>query len=320
MTTASGATRPPTRPAIAPRDSAELAAIVRGARRDGEALRIAGAGRWSGAGSPAGRIEVGAREVSLAAMTGIVAYVPADLTLTVRAGTTLAELDAATAPNNQWCPLIPWGDDHGTVGATFATATTGPCAGALGKPRDIALGVEFVDGTGVIARGGGRVVKNVAGFDLTRLMVGAFGSFGAITELTVRLRARPQVDATWLVRIPDAGVDAAAQISSLRRGVITPIACELLAEGPARALGVTSGTVLVRYAGNATLVAAARTAVARVGLVSDADPELWTRFRALDPHPRRLADAPLAHPVAARIKERFDPERILNRGVLGETA
>lgn len=315
MTAATGATRP----AVAPRDSSELAAIIRDARRDGESLRVAGAGRWSGAGTPAGRIDSGARVLSLSAMTGIVEYVPGDLTLTVRAGTTIVELDAATASNNQWCPLLPWGDDGGTVGATFATATTGPCAGTLGKPRDIALGVEFVDGTGAIIRGGGRVVKNVAGFDLTRLMVGSFGALGAITEVTVRLRARPPVDSTFLVSTGDA-TGAEERLYSLLRGVVTPIACEQLSAENARVLGVAAGTALVRYAGNAALVTEARAEVARAGSVVDADPALWTRLRALDPHQRRLDDKPLAHPVAARIKERFDPAGILNPGVFGEHA
>ena len=94
------------------------------------------------------------------------------------AGTTLAELDAATARHNQWCPLLPWGDDSATVGATFATATSGPCAAALGRPRDIAVGVQFVDGTGMIVRGGGRVVKNVAGYDVSRAVAGWAGGLG----------------------------------------------------------------------------------------------------------------------------------------------
>ncbi|HVZ47798.1 MAG TPA: FAD-binding protein, partial [Gemmatimonadaceae bacterium] len=241
-------------PASAPVNVTELAAIVRDARSARTPLRIVGAGAWSGPGSPAARIVPAATPVSLAAMAGIVAYVPDDLTLTVRAGTSLAEVNAATAAHNQWCPLLPWGDDAGTVGATFGTATTGPCAAALGRPRDIALGVEFVDGTGAVARGGGRVVKNVAGFDLTRLMVGAFGTVGVITEVTVRLRARPPVDVT-LCASParDDAESANALAATLRGAAVAPIACEALSGDVAARLALPAHTVLVRYAGNRAL-------------------------------------------------------------------
>lgn len=303
----------------APKDTSELAGIVRDAATRGAPLRFEGAGTWSGAGSPAAAISRRAQPVALTALTGIVAYVPSDFTITVRAGTTLAALDEATRPHGQWCPLLPWGDDRGTVGATFATATTGPSAHALGRPRDIALGVEFVDGTGAVVRAGGRVVKNVAGFDLTRLVTGSFGALGAITELTVRLRARPQVDATWCLNPRDGlAHDTAARAESLRRAEIVPLSCEPIDAKIAQALHLVPGMLLVRYAGNAALVDAARKTLGEF-TITDADPALWATLRSLDPYPRRLPANGLGS-VASRIKERFDPAGIMNPGVLGETA
>jgi len=299
-----------------PGDATALAALVRDARASARALRFEGAAAWSGAGTPAARVARDATAVSLSAMTGVVSYVPNDLTLTVRAGTTLAELDAITAANHQWCPLLPWGNDAGTIGATFATATAGPCSATLGRPRDVALGVEFVDGTGTLIRGGGHVVKNVAGFDLTRLIVGSFGSLGAITEVTVRLRARPAADVTWLVAA--TGPRAAERLAGIRRGTVTPFACELLTPAAAHTLGVAEQSALVRFGGNAALIAAALSDVSSIGTVSELDPEVWTRYRAVDPHPRSLAARPLAGSIARRIKERFDPAAIMNRGVFGE--
>jgi glycolate oxidase FAD binding subunit len=302
----------------APANTTELAAIVRDANRARMPLRIVGAGGWSGAGSPAARIAPAATPVSLGAMAGIVAYVPDDLTLTVGAGTTLAEVNAVTAAHHQWCPLLPWGDDAGTVGATFATATTGPCAAALGRPRDIALGVEFVDGTGAVARGGGRVVKNVAGFDLTRLMVGAFGTVGVITEVTVRLRARPPVDVT-LCAAParDDAEAASALAATLRRAAVAPIACEALGGDVAARLAHPAHTVLVRYAGNRALVEAGRATARAAASCTEVDAGVWTTYRALDPYPRRLDSEPFATSVARRLRERFDPARVLNPGVFG---
>lgn len=254
----------------------------------------------------------------MAGLTGVVSYVPNDLTLTVRAGTTLAELNAITGANNQWCPLLSWGDDAGTVGATFATATGGPCADSLGRPRDIALGIEFVDGTGTVIRAGGQVVKNVAGFDLTRLLVGSFGSLGVITEVSVRLRAKPAVDVTWCVTVE--GSDAAARLEGIRRRTITPFACEVLSTGAATTLGLPAHSALVRFGGNAALVAEARAQMNRVGRVRDVDVAVWTRYRALDPYPRQIDSRPFSGSVARRIKERFDPAGIMNPGVFGESA
>ena len=99
-----------------------------------------------------------------------------DLTLTARAGTTLANIARATAAEGQWLALDPHGSASGTLGATIATASAGPLAHAFGTPRDNVLGIEAVTGTGEIVRAGGRVVKNVAGFDLTRLFTGAWGT------------------------------------------------------------------------------------------------------------------------------------------------
>lgn len=303
------------------RSTAELAQVIRDARDTRRPLRIVARQRWSGAGSPAQRVAPDIASVCVAPLAGVVEYVPSDLTLTVRAGTTLAELDAATAVHNQWCPLLAWGDDAGSVGATFATATAGPCASALGRPRDIALGVEFVDGTGATIRGGGRVVKNVAGFDLTRLMVGAFGTLGVITEVTVRLRARPTVDRSFCILAradaePGAPEPGAALAIALRRAEIMPIACEVLDTRVAGALSLPAGAVIVRYGGNRALVDAGRRCADAAGGLTEIDTDIWTRFRALDPHPRRSDTSPGAASVARRVKNRFDPEGILNTGLM----
>ncbi len=267
-----------------------------------------------------------AAPLELSALTGIVDYVPGDLTLTARAGTTLAELDAVTAPHRQWCPLQPWGDDEGSVGATFATATTGPLSDRLGAPRDLALGLEFVDGTGSIVRAGGRVVKNVAGFDLTSLLVGSWGTLGVITEVSVRLRARPAVDETWCVRLEPGAVAARAAFTAYRRGALAPLAAEALRPEEARALGLVPpggddaiAHIIVRLGGNASFVAAARAALRAIAPAEPCDPVLWTQYRALADRPRMLPAAMPADPLARRVKERFDPRTILNPGLFEET-
>jgi glycolate oxidase FAD binding subunit len=283
--------------------TAELAAILRDAHDRHARVRVAGRGTWPGRSSA---VAPDAAPVDISALAGILEYVPGDLTLTARAGTTIAEIDAATFTHGQWCPLLPWGGDHGTLGATFATATHGPCSAALGAPRDHAIGIEFVDGTGAVVRAGGRVVKNVAGFDLTRLLVGSWGTLGVITEVSVRLRARPAVDETWSVSIADEA--ARAQLDALRRGPLAPLATEEM-----------DGRVLVRLGGNAAFVAASRAAVKALGAAEPADTNVWTALRERDPRPRGpLATNALADPLSLRVKKQFDPRHILNPGIMGE--
>ena len=159
---------------------------IRDAAADRVPVRIVGCGMWLDAGHPV----QAARTVSVAAETGVVEYTPGDLTITVRAGTTLGEIDDVLATHQQWLPCDPMGGKTGSIGATVATCSYGPLAALFGTPRDQVLGMTVVTGTGEVLQAGGRVVKNVAGFDLTRLMTGAWGTFGVITQVTLRVRAR----------------------------------------------------------------------------------------------------------------------------------
>lgn len=287
---------------LRPATAAELADIVRDAHDRHARLRIVAANTWP---ERSHLVASGAATLDLSALSGITEYVPGDLTLTAGAATTIAEIDAATAAHGQWCPLLPWGDDAGTIGATFATATHGPCSASLGAPRDIAIGLEFVDGTGALVRAGGRVVKNVAGFDLTRLLVGSWGTLGAITQVSVRLRARPAVDETWSVAISR---DARARLDALRRGPLAPLAAE-----------ESNGRMLIRLGGNSAFVAASRAAVKALGPAELRDAGEWTRLRASDPHPRAsLTASALSDALSQRVKKQFDPRHILNPGIMGE--
>lgn len=259
----------------------ELSELIVSAAEHARPLRLVGRGTWLDGGAP---VAPGAEPVHLDAFDDIVEYEPGDLTITVGAATSITELDAVTAAHNQWCPLSPWGGDAGSVGATIATATAGPYTHAMGAPRDLVLGLECVDGNGKVLRPGGKVVKNVAGFDLTRLMTGAWGSLAAITQVSLRLRARPAVDETWSVAIgDDFQGDLLATIDALCRGTATPIACEVVNEVMAEFLGLAPTLhVLVRLAGNKGVVAAARDALTPLGKAQPANDTLWTKLREAD--------------------------------------
>ncbi|MDB4898991.1 MAG: linked oxidase protein [Gemmatimonadetes bacterium] len=258
----------------------ELSARVAEARRHGTPLRIVGAGHWLDAGRPC----TAAHILDLAALTGIVEYEPGDLTLTARAATSLAEIARVTRAEGQWLPLDPSGSPDGTLGATVATASAGPLATAYGTPRDQVLGCEIVDGRGEILRAGGRVVKNVAGFDLTRLMIGAWGTLGVLTEITIRLRARPEADETVAIALRDASrVEAALQW--LRASEYRPLAAELISARLAGTLGipVAEQAMLLRFGGNGRYVRAAVGAAAALGETMALPSGIWSGLALAEP-------------------------------------
>jgi len=294
----------------------DVAAIIKDAAARRAPLHIVGRGHWLDAGAPARP----ATPLALDALSGIVEYTPGDLTLTARAGTTLSDITAVTAEHGQWLALDPFGTDDGTIGATIATASAGPLAHAFGTPRDVALGLEVVTGDGSIVRTGGRVVKNVAGFDLTRLFTGAWGTLGAITEVTVRLRARPEVEETWAIALDgDAAIGAACRAAL--GAAAAPIALELLDAPLAAALGLgASPTMLVRLAGAAAAMRAQRDALRPLGAAAPGPPDIWQRLRAAEPPGStvlRLSQLPDQFLPVLVVRVQLQPPRLLE-GLLAQ--
>jgi glycolate oxidase FAD binding subunit len=261
------------------RDAAGVRDIVRAALENGTPLRVSGARSWLGAGRP-----VTAGDELAMTSSGIVEYVPGDLTMTVRAGTPLQEIASATEANRQWLPLDPFGSPRGTIGATVATASAGPLAHAFGSPRDQVIGLGFVTGKGDYVRSGGRVVKNVAGFDLTRLLIGSWGTLGAITDVTLRLRAQPEEDVTIALVLSGDNLRFRRTFEEISDAALVPYAMELVNAGVAAALGLEADAVLLaRFGGNRAAVKAQRDVLAGFGEIRDLDPAVWQRFRTFEP-------------------------------------
>jgi len=163
-----------------------------------------------------------------------------------------------------------------------------------------------------VLRPGGKVVKNVAGFDLVRLMTGSWGTLAAITRVSLRLRALPAADETWIIEAPVDG--AAAAEAALRQCATPPIACEVIP----REAGGDGSALLVRIAGNAAYIAAARAVVQSAGSARAASHEQWTALRLAvrTRSPRRpMLDAVRA--LNERVRRAFDPAGILNPGIMG---
>lgn len=178
--------------------------------------------------------------------TGVLRLDAADLVATAGADTTLAELDDTLAAAGVWVALDPPGSRGQSLGSALERGAGGPLAALFGPPRDQVIGLAFTAGDGTAVRTGGRVVKNVAGFDLAKLVVGGHGAYGRITEAHLRLRARPVADRTraWTGR-PDEIEAAAARL--MGAGAMLA-AFEVVTPDLAARMGFAKGWLLVARA------------------------------------------------------------------------
>ena len=223
----------------------ELSERVAQAAAGKRALRIRGGGSKDFyGGQPAGE------PVDIGGYSGIVAYEPKELVLTVRAGTPLAEVERTLAAERQMLPFEPphFGADPAlaTIGGTVATGFSGPRRPYAGSVRDFVLGTRIVNGKGEDLSFGGRVIKNVAGYDVSRLMVGALGTLGVVTEISFKVLPQPPAETTLAFAMDD---DAAIQQANRWAGQPLPISATAWQEGVLR----------VRLSGAETAIAAART-------------------------------------------------------------
>ncbi|HWW65226.1 MAG TPA: glycolate oxidase subunit GlcE [Sphingomonadaceae bacterium] len=188
---------------ITPTSVAELADAIAGAAADGRALSIRGGGSKAGIGAPSD-----ADILDMRGFAGIVDYDPPELVLTARAGTPLAEIEALLASEGQRLAFDPF--DHGpifgeaagaaTIGGIVAAGVSGSRRISAGAARDHLLGLRAVSGRGEAFVAGAKVVKNVTGYDLPKLMTGSWGRLAALTEVTLKVLPAPRETATWLVR------------------------------------------------------------------------------------------------------------------------
>ena len=196
---------------LAPADEAGVAAAVADAFAVGEPLAIEGAGTKRAMLRPV----QAARTLSTRALSGITLYRPKELVISARAGTPLADIEAALAAEGQMLIAEPptaaiWGGGAQTLGGVVAANLSGPRRITGGAMRDHVLGVRFVNGQGEVLRSGGRVLKNVTGLDLCKLLSGSHGTLGVLTEITLKVLPRPESAATLVIRVADvaAGVRA----------------------------------------------------------------------------------------------------------------
>jgi glycolate oxidase FAD binding subunit len=181
-------------PRASPETPDALSLVCRLAHEEGWKIRVEGRGTWLPPDAPADLV------VSTRGLEQVVSVSPADLVATVQAGTPLEALRRRLADYGMWLAVDPPGRPERSIGSVIATATAGPLRHGFGPVRDHVLGCTVATGDGRLVNAGGKVVKNVAGYDLTKLQVGGFGGFGIIAEVHLRLRALPRADVTLIAR------------------------------------------------------------------------------------------------------------------------
>jgi glycolate oxidase FAD binding subunit len=213
---------------LRPADGAACAAALADAAREGHSVRIRGSGTKAYLGDPAPTHVV----IETAALAGIVDHVPADLTVTVVAGTRLADLQRALGDRGQFLPLDPPHADAATLGGIVAAGSDGFGRLRYGGVRGLLIGTAVALADGTVARAGGRVVKNVAGYDLNKLLIGSLGTLGVVVEATFKVLPIPPARLLAVARCASAA-DAFAIADALTRTPLRPSA--LAVEGTGRA-------------------------------------------------------------------------------------
>lgn len=266
---------------------AHVVDAIRAANERGEAVLVASGRTRLDVGDPLERCDT---VLELSSLRGLIEHEAGDLVATVRAGTTLTDLADALAQTKQRWPVEAGAPDRATVGGTIASAAFGPSRLRYFHPRDWILGAKVVLGDATCVRSGGKVVKNVTGYDLTRLWSGTFGTLAAICEVTLKLTAIPERTTTLQA---DLSVPEALRIATELHTTGLPLDALAIASGaPAQAIGSRDGAaLLIRLAGPAAAVRRLGRSVRERVRCRDVANEAWDV----------IASAPVSATWAARV-------------------
>jgi glycolate dehydrogenase FAD-binding subunit len=233
---------------VLPGSADEVARVVRAAAAAGVPVVPWGGGTQMSRGTPP---RDGALVVGLRRLGRVLEHEPGDLTATAEAGITLDTLQAALGTRGQWLPLDPPAPGAATLGGVLAANTAGPRRQGYGTARDLVIGIRVVAADGQLVRAGGKVVKNVAGYDLVKLYIGSLGTLGIIVDATLKLNPRPEAEGACWATFPTLDA-AAAAAASLAASELRPVALVLLDARAAEACASMAG--LPTTAGPAVLM------------------------------------------------------------------
>ena len=235
---------------LAPTNPAELAEALRDAAAAGRTISLAGNSTKRRMAGP-----VDAADVVLTTMSlrGVLQYDPRDLTISVNAGVSWCEFTHLLAENRQMVPLDPPFAEGATVGGVISANSSGPRRRLYGTARDLVIGMQFATLEGKLVKSGGMVVKNVAGLDMAKLMIGSFGTLAAITVVNFKVQPMPEVERSFLLPFDSLAAAIAAR-NVILKGQLQPSAIDLLNPAAARTLGKSTWLLALRAGGNAAAV------------------------------------------------------------------
>jgi glycolate oxidase FAD binding subunit len=235
---------------LAPCNPTELADALRGAASLGRTISIAGN---STKRRMAGPIEPADVTITTMSLRGVLQYEPRDLTVSVLAGLGWSDFTALLAHNRQMVPLDPAFDSGATVGGVIASNVSGPRRRLYGTARDLVIGMTFITLEGKLVKTGGMVVKNVAGLDMAKLMIGSFGTLAAIAVVNFKVQPMPEVERSFL--LPFDSLSAAMTTrNTILRGPLQPAAIDLFNPAAARTMGHSRWVLGLRVGGNEAAV------------------------------------------------------------------
>lgn len=258
--------------AVEPADEKETAAILRNANETGQAVIPTGGGTKLDWGNPPRKADV---LLSMRRQNQVIEHAWADLTVTVEAGCTIAELQRKLAEHGQRLAIDPLWPERATIGGVLSTNDSGALRLGYGSLRDLIIGITLVLADGTIAKSGGKVVKNVAGYDLPKLATGGLGTLGVITRAVFRLHPLPRNTRTLTVTLDNAVDDADA-----RQRVISSILGAQLAPAAVQA---RNGSVDILLEGTLDGIAAQESAIKKFGAFREGSPAVWKAREELWP-------------------------------------
>lgn len=261
---------------VTPAHSEEVAAVLRYANQHGLVVVPGGGLTHQHIGEIPERVDILLRTTRL---TGIEHYDAGDLTIGVGAGMTLAQLNSTIGAHQQFLPTGIAGAEQGTVGGLIATNLHGPMKHHFGGTRDWVIGVRFVTGDGIVAKAGGRVVKNVAGYDLMKVLIGSYGTLAVIVGASFKLFPAPRRPRTYVRQF--ARLEEAIEFRArIQRSPLSPLALELVSPhaqvvltGDANALH-QGWRVLLRASGSDAVLARYRAEIGEAAQIED-DAAAW---------------------------------------------
>lgn len=231
-----------------PQSTAEVSTALRCASEAGLAVIPAGGRTQLGLGAPPRRCDV---LLDLTALNAVIEYTPEDLTATVQAGMRLVDFQHLLAERGQFLPLNPPLPEAATIGGILATNAHGSWRARYGAMRDLLIGARIVHGDGLLSHSGGRVVKNVAGYDLHKGWIGSLGTLGVVVEATFKLQPQPAARA-WSQAAFASAAGAASMAHRLARSPLPFLGVELLTPRAGEALGMPGAYVLIAEWGGPT--------------------------------------------------------------------